>query len=241
MYRPRCWEAILFLATTSYLFSKTYPSPGEELRGKENAGLDVWFWLLFVPDTPTPEKNRGAQTGFENTLLRIREAIHSLVETVGQDTHEEREKCLNVWCLHELLEVRGYCIGRLHFLWMMKPKGAGRVSHIDRGLPFLPPPSPWSQDEVAEEAVNHAAGSERPNNNSSSVSVFCYSPSERLDGGVRRDAARTRAPRPLLLNQRTYLLIRALTSTGRALTVFLNSWMMTRRKQLFAARSSVSL
>lgn len=140
MYRPRCWEAILFLATTSYLFSKTYPSPGEERRGKENAGLDVWFWLLFVPDTPTPEKNRGAQTGFENTLLRIREAIHSLVETVGQDTHEEREKCLNVWCLHELLEVRGYCIGRLHFLWMMKPKGAGRVSNIDRGLPFLPPP-----------------------------------------------------------------------------------------------------
>lgn len=93
-----------------------------------------------MPDTPTPEKNRGAQTGFENTLLRIREAIHSLVETVGQDTHEEREKCLNVWCLHELLEVRGYCIGRLHFLWMMKPKGAGRVSNIDRGLPFLPPP-----------------------------------------------------------------------------------------------------
>lgn len=126
-----------------------------------------------MPDTPTPEKNRGAQTGFENTLLRIREAIHSLVETVGQDTHEEREKCLNVWCLHELLEVRGYCIGRLHFLWMMKAKGAGQVSNIDRGLPFLPPPpSPWSQDEVAEEAVNHAAGSERPNNNSSSVCLY---------------------------------------------------------------------
>lgn len=95
------------------------------------------------------------------------------METVGQDTHEEREKCLNVWCLHELLEVRGYCIGRLHFLWMMKAKGAGQVSNIDRGLPFLPPPpSPWSQDEVAEEAVNHAAGSERPNNNSSSVCIL---------------------------------------------------------------------
>lgn len=48
--------------------------------------------------------------------MRIREAIHSLVETVGQDTHEEREKCLNVWRLHELLEVPVYCVGRLYFL-----------------------------------------------------------------------------------------------------------------------------
>lgn len=176
-----------------------------------------------MPDTPTPEKNRGAQTGFENTLLRIREAIHSLVETVGQDTHEEREKCLNVWCLHELLEVRGYCIGRLHFLWMMKAKGAGQVSNIDRGLPFLPPPPApgvrmrWPRRQLIMQPA------QKGQIITARVSVFCYSPSERLDGGVRRDAARTQAPRPLLLNQRTYLLIRALTSTGRALTVFLNS------------------
>lgn len=52
--------------------------------------------------------------------------------------------------------------------------------------------------------------------------ILRQSAEERLDGGVRRDAARTRAPRLLLLNQRTYLLIRALTSTGRALKVFLN-------------------
>ena len=62
------------------------------------------------------KEKKGAQTGFENTLMRIREAIHSLVETVGQDTHEEREKCLNVWRLHELLEVPVYCVGRLYFL-----------------------------------------------------------------------------------------------------------------------------
>lgn len=127
------------------------------------------------------------------------------------------------------------------FCGWWKPRARVRSQILIWDSPLSPPPSPWSQDEVAEEAVNHAAGSERPNNNSSSVCVFCYSPSERLDGGVRRDAARTQAPRPLLLNQRTYLLIRALTSTGRALKVFLNSWMMTRRKQLFAARSSVSL
>ena len=74
----------------------------------------------------------------------------------------------------------------------------------------------------------YAAGSERPNNNSSSVSVYCYSPSGRRGSDrtevhvLRRDAARTRAPRLLLPNQRTYLLIRGLASTGRALKVFLN-------------------
>lgn len=143
MYRPRCWEAILFLATTSYLFSKTYPSPGEELRGKENAGLDVWFWLLFVPDTPTPEKNRGAQTGFENTLLRIREGIHSLVETVGQDTHEEREKCLwmcgaftSYWKFGDIASA-GFI-----FCGWWKPRARVRSQILIGDSPSSPPPQP---------------------------------------------------------------------------------------------------
>ncbi len=46
MYRPRCWEAILFLATTSYLFSKTYPSLGE-IEKKEMADLMYVFGSFF--------------------------------------------------------------------------------------------------------------------------------------------------------------------------------------------------
>lgn len=142
MYRPRCWEAILFLATTSYLFSKTYPSPGEELRGKENAGLDVWFWLLFVPDTPTPEKNRGLKLDLKIHFWGLEKRyIHSWRQSDRTHTRKERSVWMcgaftSYWKFGDIASA-GFI-----FCGWWKPRARVRSQILIGDSPSSPPPQP---------------------------------------------------------------------------------------------------
>lgn len=130
MYRPRCWEAILFLATTSYLFSKTYPSLGE-IEKKE-----WWTWCMFLAPflcRTTPERKELKQDFITHLWGLEKQYINSWTES---DRKQKERGKMNagfyvsvcVWCVHALLESSGQpglhcvsCIVKLH-LQTRKPK-----------------------------------------------------------------------------------------------------------------------
>lgn len=92
MYRPAAGKPFWFWLQPHICFRETHPSRGR----KRNSGLDVLFlfFLLFVQDTPTPDRN-----DLKLDFMRIRETILKLRSRRRHKKKEGENECSLLICL----------------------------------------------------------------------------------------------------------------------------------------------
>lgn len=121
MYSPAAGKPFCFLANASYLFSKTYPSPGETEKKKQ------WTWCMRLASFSAEHFNtweEGAREGFYTHLWVLEEqCIKSRTQSGGVAKKKKKDK--------EKMNMSSFsCKGLIHV--QLRSCGYRSVNYITR-------------------------------------------------------------------------------------------------------------